>query len=360
MRTFRLFAGPALSGLLVGLAVLWWYEARPGAENPATHHPQSYAPAVRAAAPAVVNIYTTQFVSRSLTPRQPFSGGFMDEAAGARTLAALGSGVIVSPKGYLLTSYHVMLNADEILVALIDGREAPARLVGSDPETDLALLHISLDALPAIPFAEHTKIQVGDVVLAIGNPLGVGQTVSAGIISAMGRNNLGIATFENFIQTDAAINQGNSGGALVNAVGDLIGINTAILSSDGSWQGIGFATPVSTARKVMNDLIEYGRVLRGWLGVAVQDITPLLAQSLELDSPGGTLVTEVVRNGPAHLGGLRPGDILTTINGTTLANAYQAMTIITDERPGATVSLEILRHGRPMTLRITIGTRPAP
>jgi serine protease DegS len=277
---------------------------------------------------------------------------FLEEPRRERLLSSLGSGVIVSDKGYLLTSNHVVQGADEILVALRDGREAVAQLVGSDPETDLALLKIPLDKLPVIRLGNGSPVDVGDVVL------GVGQTVSMGIVSATGRSHLGIATFENFIQTDAAINRGNSGGALIDTRGNLIGINTAILSSDGSWQGIGFATPTSVAKAVMNDLIEHGRVIRGWLGVTVQDITPNLATTFGLDDVRGGLISEVVRTSPAHKGGLRAGDVLVGIDGKPVQDGYESMNIIAGTKPGTNMTLNVIRNREALDLQVVIGTRP--
>ncbi|MCH8544339.1 MAG: trypsin-like peptidase domain-containing protein [Alcanivorax sp.] len=361
MKLLKFLAGPALTGVIVGMGVLWWHQSGPGAPNGgapahASQMVTSYSEAVSRAAPAVANIYTTQVVTRRDEPDDPFFQQFMEEPRRERILSSLGSAVIVSSAGYMLTSYHVIRDADEILVALHDGREARAQVVGTDPETDLALLQISLDNLPVIRL-DNTAPSVGDVVLAIGNPLGVGQTVSMGIVSATGRN-LGIATFENFIQTDAAINRGNSGGALIDTRGNLIGINTAILSAGGSWEGMGFASPASTASKVMTDLIEHGRVIRGWLGVTVQDITPNLAASFGLEEARGGLVSEVVRNGPAHQGGLRPGDVLSGINGNRVRDGFQAMNIIAGTRPDTELELNVIRNREKLTLSVLIGTRP--
>lgn len=360
MKLVRLFAGPVLTGIVVGLAVLWWYEMGPGATgyNPLARPAQSYASAVNRAAPAVVNIYTTQMASRDSSNDDELLNRFLEEPRRERLLSSLGSGVIVADNGYLLTSNHVVEDADEILVALADGREAVAQLVGSDPETDLALLKINLDKLPVIRLSNGNPVRVGDVVLAIGNPLGVGQTVSMGIVGATGRSHLGIATFENFIQTDAAINRGNSGGALIDTRGNLIGINTAILSSDGSWQGIGFATPTSVAKAVMNDLIEHGRVIRGWLGVTVQDITPNLATIFGLEESRGGLVSEVVRTSPAYQGGLRPGDVLIGVNGNAIRDGYESMNIIAGTKPGTEVILNVIRNREALDLTVIIGTRP--
>jgi serine protease DegS len=252
----------------------------------------------------------------------------------------------------------VVQEADGILVALQDGREAPAKVVGTDPETDLALLQMDMDNLPVMDLGDPGPVGVGDVVLAIGNPLGVGQTVSMGIVSATGRSHLGLATFENFIQTDAAINRGNSGGALINTDGDLIGINTAILSSDGSWQGIGFATPVSIARRVMTDLIEHGRVIRGWLGVTTKDVTPALGERLNMEPIRGGVITRVVPNSPAARSGLKPGDILVGVKGEPVADGYEAMNRVAGTRPGESIAITIIRLGQKITLDVTVGTRP--
>lgn len=357
MKLLRFIAGPALIGLLAGLVALLWQHYQNTGGLLIGAPAKSYATAVNRAAPAVVNIYTTQLVATS-EPRNDLLDRFLEAPRRERLLSSLGSGVIVSADGYLLTSHHVVRDADEILVALADGREAVAQVVGSDPETDLALLHIELDRLPVMRLSNGGPVAVGDVVLAIGNPLGVGQTVSLGIVSATGRSQLGIATFENFIQTDAAINRGNSGGALVDTRGNLIGINTAILSSDGSWQGIGFATPTAIARAVMNDLITHGRVIRGWLGVTVQDMTPTLAASFGLSEQRGGLVAEVLRDSPAWRGGVRPGDVLVGINETSLKDGYEAMNIIAGTKPGTTLSLSVIRNGQPLALSVTIGTRP--
>ncbi|KGD65505.1 serine endopeptidase [Alcanivorax nanhaiticus] len=359
VRVIRFFAGPIFAGLAVGLAVLWWYEWGPSA-SPAKNDTgvASYSGAVNHAAPAVVNIYTTQIVTSDDDAEAPLFNNFMEQPRRERALSSLGSGVIVDDSGYILTSYHVIRDADEILVALRDGRDSPARVVGTDPETDLALLHIALEDLPEVELNGNGPVQVGDVVLAIGNPLGVGQTVSMGIVSATGRSHLGIATFENFIQTDAAINRGNSGGALIDTNGHLIGINTAILSADGSWQGIGFATPASIANEVMTDLIEHGRVIRGYLGVTVQDMTPSLAESFGIDDVRGGVVTAVVVDSPAHKGGLQPGDVLVGVNGDPMADGYEAMNRIAGMKPNQDVTLDIIRNRQPMSVDVIIGTRP--
>tara|TARA_R110001606_G_scaffold360158_9_gene512965 strand:+ start:15484 stop:16587 length:1104 start_codon:yes stop_codon:yes gene_type:complete len=362
VKLFRFLALPVLAGLIVGLAVLWWFQQGPGAHDArGVRAPtaDSYADAVSLAAPAVVNIYTTQIVTNndSLSDN-PMFDRFMERPRRERALGSLGSGVIVSSEGYILTSYHVIREADEILVALRDGRDAPARVVGTDPETDLALLQIALENLPEVKLNGPKPVRVGDVVLAIGNPLGIGQTVSMGIVSATGRSHLGIATFENFIQTDAAINRGNSGGALIDTRGHLIGINTAILSSDGNWQGIGFATPASIAAEVMSDLIEHGRVIRGYLGVTVQDMNPNLAESFGLEEVHGGVVTEVVAGSPAQKAGLQAGDVLVGVNGEAMPDGYAAMNLIAGTEPGTKIILNVLRNRQELGLAVTVGTRP--
>jgi len=270
----------------------------------------------------------------------------------------LGSGVIVSPNGYILTNNHVVEGADQIEVTLADGREAKAVLVGRDPDTDLAVLRIALDHLPVITFGNDANAHVGDVVLAIGYPFGVGQTVTQGIISALGRTQLGINTFENFIQTDAAINPGNSGGALVDARGNLIGINTAIFSRSGGSLGIGFAVPVSTARNVMQQLIASGQVVRGWIGVEPQDVTDQLARALQLPHPEGVIIVGVLRQGPADQAGIRPGDIVLRVDGKAVDNTGQLLNTVAALKPGSEAAIDVLRDGRAQTLRVRIGVRP--
>ena len=324
--------------------------------------PVSYADAVDAAAPAVVNVYTTKVITERPNPlyKDPiFRYFFGDQLAPRQRLeSSLGSGVIVSGKGYILTNNHVIEGAADIQVALRDGRSIEATLVGTDSDTDLAVLKIGMQDLPAITFGSSDKLRVGDVVLAIGNPFGVGQTVTIGIASATGRNRVGISTIENFIQTDAAINPGNSGGALINALGQLVGINTAIFSRSGGSQGIGFAIPVDLAKDVMRQIIESGRVVRGWLGVEGQDITPQLAESFGLQGVQGVIIAGVQRNGPAARAGLRPGDILTHVNGEPVVDSKTTMAMITGFAPGTRITLRVLRAGQPMELEALIAERP--
>nr|VFJ95080.1 MAG: serine protease DegS [Candidatus Kentron sp. LFY]VFJ99190.1 MAG: serine protease DegS [Candidatus Kentron sp. LFY] len=325
----------------------------------------SYADAVASASPAVVNIHTAKVVTRRINPlfddpvfRHFFGDVFGQSNARKRVKTSLGSGVIISKKGYVLTNNHVIADADKIQVMLQDERKAEARVVGTDPDTDLAVLEIRLDRLPSIVISESEKLRVGDVVLAIGNPFGVGQTVTMGIVSATGRNRLGINTFEDFIQTDAAINPGNSGGALINPDGELIGINTAIFSKSGGSQGIGFAIPVSLAKDVMTQIIEHGFVARGWLGIETQDITTELAESFGLDSTKGVLVAGVLRRGPANVAGILPGDVITHVGNTAVDDAHELMSAIARIRPDSIASLEIVRHNGTRTIRAKVSQRP--
>ena len=323
---------------------------------------ESFAPAAQKVIPSVVNVFTQQKVR---TPTHPalqdpifryFFGDRLDERP--REVSNLGSGVIVSANGYILTNHHVVEAADEIQVALADGRTLPARVVGADPETDLAVLKIDANDLPAIIFAQIDSLKVGDWVLAVGNPFGVGQTVTAGIVSALGRSRLGINTFENFIQTDAAINPGNSGGALVDAAGNLVGVNSAIYSRTGGSQGIGFAIPVSIARQVMEQIILSGSVTRGWVGIEVQDLTPELAESFSLKSAEGALIAGVLKGGPADAGGIRPGDILLAVNGNKVSNSASLLNLIAALKPGDNTQLTVLRKQQSLDLKIQVGRRP--
>lgn len=326
--------------------------------------PVSYADAVARAQPAVVNIYSTKIVTRNYHPllddpnfRRFF--GLNEAPSRQRMESSLGSGVIVSPSGYVLTNNHVITGADEIRVALSDGRETLATIVGTDPETDLALLFIEMPDLPSVGLAKSDAVRVGDVVLAIGNPFGVGQTVTKGIVSALGRHN-NLSVFVDFIQTDAAINPGNSGGALINAHGDLIGINTAIYSRSGGSQGIGFAIPVDTARSVMLELVQHGQVIRGWLGIEPQPLNPALITALSLPSVNGLLVTGIFKNGPAHAAGVRPGDIITHLNGEPVNDPKEAMNFISSMHPGERVTIRVIRQKEPLDILATIGSRPTP
>ena len=324
--------------------------------------PISYADAVETASPAVVNIYTQHVVKLTQHPmvddpmfKRFFDLGDMPQRE--RIQSSLGSGVILNQQGYIITNNHVIAGADRIVVALKDGREAPAEIVGTDPETDLAILKTELKQLPSITLSSSDSLRVGDVVLAIGNPFGVGQTVTMGIVSATGRNGLGLNTYEDFLQTDAAINPGNSGGALVDAIGNLVGINTAIFSKSGGSQGIGFAIPSSLAKKVMTDLIEHGRVIRGWLGIEIQELTPRLAESFGLEDVNGLIIAGIYKDGPSHQAGLQPGDIMLTIDGKPV-EGRKSMIEIADVKPGTKLPIEFIRNGKRYNTNIIVGERP--
>ncbi|MDZ4254264.1 MAG: Do family serine endopeptidase [Sulfuritalea sp.] len=325
----------------------------------------SYADAAKKAIPAVVHIFTSQEVKGARHPfiNDPIFRHFFGDRFGeeSQRRSGLGSGVVVSPEGYILTNFHVVDGADEIEVAHNDGRKYKARVVGSDPESDLAVLRIPADhQLPVIAFGSSDTLRVGDVVLAIGNPFGVGQTVTSGIVSALGRSHLGINTFENFIQTDAAINPGNSGGALVDSNGHLIGINTAIYSQSGGSMGIGFAIPVSLARSVMEQIIKTGGVTRGWVGIEVQELTPELAESFKLAGTDGTLIAGVMRGSPADKAGIKPGDVLTQVNGKLVKDAQVMLELIAALVPGSSARFDLKRDGRDVKVDVTIGKRPKP
>ena len=370
MRKFKLLSWPVTVGILLSLLIIQFFSGRttspttsvevveilasPLSEGITQPRP-SYADAVDKASAAVVNIYTQTVVREPANPllNDPLFQQFFNIdrlPQQERIQSSLGSGVILSANGYVVTNNHVISGADSIVVSLQDGREALASVIGSDPETDLALLKINLTELPSIVMNTSDLLRVGDVVLAIGNPFGVGQTVTQGIVSATGRNSIGLNTYENFIQTDAAINPGNSGGALIDPNGHMVGINTAIFSQSGGSHGIGFAIPALTALQVMQDLIEHGRVIRGWLGIEVQEITPRLAESFNFAAENGVIVSGVVRNGPAHQAGLQPGDILTAINGEAIINARSLMLQIARTKPGETIRLELLRNERRLSL----------
>ena len=328
--------------------------------------PSSYADAAQKAMPAVVNVFSSKDGSLPADPRAKdplFRYFFGDRNARKQQdepASNLGSGVIVSPEGYILTNQHVVDGADQIEVALADGRTATAKVIGIDPETDLAVLKINLPDLPTITLGRADQARVGDVVLAIGNPFGVGQTVTMGIISALGRNHLGINTFENFIQTDAPINPGNSGGVLVDVNGNLLGINTAIYSRSGGSLGIGFAIPVSTARTVLESIITTGSVTRGWIGVEPQDVTPEIAESFGLQQKSGAIVAGVLQGGPADKAGIRPGDILVSVNGEDIGDTTKLLNVVAQIKPGATAKVHVVRKGKELNLNVVIGKRPPP
>jgi serine protease DegS len=379
LRTAKLIGQAIVAGLAIAFILVLLYpellpqnrtrpveihETAPGAEGARSSGPVSYANAVEKAAPAVVNINTAKVVTVQPHPffedpvfRQFFGNSELIRPQ-QRVERSLGSGVIVSQDGYLLTNYHVIGNADAIQVSLRDGRMAGAKVVGVDPDTDLAVLKIDLEHLPVITLADSDRLRIGDVTLAIGNPFGVGQTVTMGIVSATGRNKLGINTFENFIQTDAAINPGNSGGALVDAYGNLIGINSAIFSKSGGSQGIGFAIPANLAKAVLTDILEYGRPRRGWLGIEGHQVTPEIAKALKLDEVRGIIVAGVLRDGPAHKAGLQPGDVIIAIDDKTVNEGREALAAISSRKPGEKLAITVLRDGKRLTLTATAIERP--
>ena len=341
-------------------------EAAPSPAPVRTSGPVSYAAAVDRAAPAVVNVNTARVVTVQPNPFfvnplfQQFFGNIGPQGPPDKRLeTSLGSGVIISKQGYILTNRHVIAKADAIQVVLRDGRSAPAKVVGTDPDTDIAILKINLPHLPVITIGHSDHIRIGDVVLAIGNPFGVGQTVTMGIVSATGRSRLGVSRFDNFIQTDAPINPGNSGGALVNTEGDLIGINTLIVSQSGGSQGIGFAIPTSLAVNVMAQIIEYGRPLRGWLGIDAHALTPQISQALGIrPSVHGIVVIGIVRKGPAAKAGIEPGDIILSLDGKPIDDARQALLTISGHRPGDVIRMSILRNNSVLALSARTAERP--
>ncbi len=376
MRLLRYFGWPVLLGLFIAAIVIILFPpfindspsvtpnrvsqttAAPTTTNPVS----SYASAVRRAAPSVVNIYTRTRFSHPLANDpvfQRFIGG-SDMPQRQRMESSLGSGVIVDERGFILTNNHVVADAEEIVALLYDGREARARIVGTDKDSDLAVLKIDLGQLNAIPRTHQnnrTRAEVGDVVLAIGNPFGIGQSVSLGIISATGRSGLSLNRYENYLQTDAAINPGNSGGALIDANGDLVGINSATLNET-SFVGIGFAIPTQMAIKVLDDIITHGRVIRGWLGVEVQRLAPRIAEQLELSPPSALIITAVPIYGPAYNSGLQPGDIITHINGQAVSDGSSEINLIADLSPGDPIELRIIRQNIRLTIKAIAGIRP--
>jgi Do/DeqQ family serine protease len=324
----------------------------------------SYSDAVQRATPSVVNVSTSKEIR---SPRHPllndpvfrrFFGDQLPEEA--QRASSLGSGVIVSTSGYVLTNHHVVEAADEIEVTLADGKKLLAKVVGNDPDTDLAVLRVDAENLPAITFGSSESLRVGDVVLAIGSPFGFSQSVTSGIVSALGRTGLGINTFENFIQTDAAINPGNSGGALTDAAGNLIGINTAIFSPSGGSMGIGFAIPVSTAKMVLEQIVKSGSVTRGWIGVEAQAISPAMADSFKLGGTRGALIAGVLRGGPADKAGVKPGDVLLEVQGKPVADPTGMLNLIAGLAPGQPAKVKLKRHGQDVDATITVGRRPKP
>jgi serine protease DegQ len=322
--------------------------------------PGSLRQAAQRASAAVVSINTSKAAQRHPGANDPWFRFFFGDQGGGMPQAGLGSGVIISADGYILTNNHVIEGADEIEVVLNDSRKTTAKVIGTDPDTDLAILRVSLERLPAITLGNSDALQVGDQVLAIGNPFGVGQTVTSGIVSALGRNQLGINTFENFIQTDAAINPGNSGGALVDVNGNLMGINTAIYSRSGGNMGIGFAIPVSTAKLVLEGIVKEGVVRRGWIGVEPADLSPELMQTFGVKAKRGVLITGVLQNGPAAQAGIRPGDVIVEVAGKQIANVSELLSSVAGLKPGATAKFRVLRHDDAVELNVTPGLRPRP
>lgn len=317
----------------------------------------SLSAAAKKASPAVVSINTSKAAQRSPRSNDPWFRFFFGDQ-GDQPQIGLGSGVIVSADGYILTNNHVVEGADEIDVTLNDSRHARGKVIGTDPDTDLAVLKIELDKLPVIVLGNSDALQVGDQVLAIGNPFGVGQTVTSGIVSALGRNQLGINTFENFIQTDAAINPGNSGGALIDVNGNLEGINTAIYSRSGGSMGIGFAIPVSTAKQVLEDIVKAGKVTRGWIGVEPNDLSPELAETFGVKASAGVIITGVLQNGPAAKAGLLPGDVITGVGEKNIGNTQELLSAVAGLKPGTATRFVLQRGSDKLELDITPGLRP--
>ncbi|WP_261794991.1 DegQ family serine endoprotease [Pseudomonas syringae] len=373
-KALRFFGWPLLAGVLIAMLIIQRYPQWVGLPSldvnlqqaPQTTNvmqgPSSYADAVIAAAPAVVNLYTTKMVNKGNNPlfEDPqFRRFFGDNTPKQKRMeSSLGSGVMMSPEGYILTNNHVTTGADQIVVALKDGRETIARVIGNDPETDLAVLKIDLKNLPAITIARSDSIRIGDVALAIGNPFGVGQTVTMGIISATGRNQLGLNTYEDFIQTDAAINPGNSGGPLFNMAGEVVGINSQIFTRSGGFMGLSFAIPIDVAMDVANQLKANGKVSRGWLGVVIQEVNKDLAESFGLDKPAGALVAQVLEDGPAAKGGVQVGDVILSANGQPIVMSADLPHLIGNLKDGSKAELEVIRDGKRQKLTVTVGALP--
>ena len=385
LQKFWLFFAQAVTVMLAALFIVatlkpeWLSEAKVGSIAATASlkesnfegqlSPGSYHEAVKQSMPAVVNIFTNKSVKpktrKGANPNSAdplFKFFFGDQSPEEEPSSSLGSGVLVSPEGYILTNHHVISDANDIDVALADGRKLKAQVIGSDPETDIAVLKIEAKQLPTpITLGKVESIHVGDVVLAIGNPFGVGQTVTSGIVSALGRDHVGINTFENFIQTDAAINPGNSGGALIDTRGNLIGINTAIYSNNGGSMGIGFAIPINLAKQVMESILTNGSVSRGWIGVEPQNLSKELSESLGLPSnTSGVLLSGVLEGGPAARAGIKPGDVLIAVNGSPIKDVRALLNQVAQISPGSQAKLTILRKGKEMDLAAQIGKRPKP
>ena len=337
-------------------------------EDSSNLSPGSYHEAVKKSMPAVVNIFTSKNSNKPAGSKDKnkksdrFNQFFFGDSPDSDPISSLGSGVLVSPEGVIITNHHVISDADEIEVALSDNRKFKAKVVGSDPETDIAVLKIDAKQLPSpITLGKIDSVHVGDVVMAIGNPFGVGETVTSGIVSAMGRDHVGINTFENFIQTDAAINPGNSGGALIDTRGNLIGINTAIFSNNGGSMGIGFAIPINLVKQVMESIIQSGSVTRGWIGVEPQNVSPELAESLGLSKDTrGVLLSGVLDQGPGDRGGLKPGDVLLSVNSEKVYDVRSLLNLIAQEKPGNEINLKVIRKNKDLDLKVRVGKRPSP
>ena len=370
IQRFLLFVFVSVSSGLTAafLLLLAWPQLAHRAPAPAAgmngDRASSWADAVTLAQDSVVNIYTNRVTREVGKPlfSNPLFRHFGDPHTAPRTRLEqnLGSGVVVDRNGYIITNHHVIEGADEIFIGTEDQAPVRARVVGTDPDTDLAVIQAAGKDLPPARLGDSSRQRVGDVVLAIGNPFGVGKTVTQGIISAMDRQQLGLAIYEDFIQTDAAINQGNSGGALINTRGEVIGINTAIISSSGGSHGIGFAIPINLARQVMRQIIEHGRVIRGWIGAGGTDLTPALAKSLGLnDTMKGVYVTHVLENSPADLAGMEPGDVILAVDGEPAGGAYEIMSRIAATTPGTLLRLTVLHRGKRLPMQIRVLERPA-
>ena len=380
MRKFWLLFSQTVTVLVAAFFVVatlkpQWVERRPfsGAsglvsviEAPATSGQRSagsgsgFSAAAKIASAAVVSINTSKAAAKNPHAGDPWFKFFYGDQGREEPQGGLGSGVIISPAGYILTNNHVIEGADEIEVILLDGRKAKAKVIGTDPETDLAILKVELDKLPVIVLGNSDTLQIGEPVLAIGNPFGVGQTVTGGIVSALGRNKLGINTFENFIQTDAAINPGNSGGALVDASGALMGINTAIYSRSGGSMGIGFAIPVSTAKQVLESIVKDGQVTRGWIGVEPQELNAELMETFNVKTREGVIITGVLQNGPAGQAGIKPGDVITAVNGKAVGNVTELLGAVAALKPGVAAPLSVQRSGKTSEISVTPAKRQRP
>ena len=372
-RTFTFVFTSIATGLAAAFLVLVFkpdflgepqYGASPVMTLARQEGPVSYADAVQKTAPAVVNIFTTTLTRREAHPffSDPLFRRFFGEELSQPRVEKrnnLGSGVIVNKNGYIITNHHVIENASEIRVVLRDGRSMAARVVGTDPETDLAVLQASGEDFPVAQLGRSQDLQIGDVVLAIGNGFGLGQTVTMGIVSALGRQSLGLTNYDNFIQTDAAINPGNSGGALINPYGDVIGINTAIYTKSGGSEGVGFAIPAQLVNKVFEQIRDKGRVVRGWIGVTTtQAVTPELAQALGLGDAKGLLIAQILRNGPADKAGIKPGDVIQKVNGIEAKTARVMVDLVADIQPGDNVKIELTRDGDSQTVHVEVVERP--